>query len=536
MVNFEIKWSEPYKVQDKDGVDKWRRHWIIPPLNRSSFFNFWNRQKYKLWSEGFSVAKQDTEWVVYETKLCIENFKSFKGTPTPKVKEEDFWLPPYKVKNESGLRPWQVETISSLVPIINKFGAAVDGSELGTGKTFSAIGIVRELNCLFVVVCPKSIKHQWENVICNHFKLKDKLLGIINYELLIRGRPDSEIASYITNRKTHREKFTWKIPRNTIILWDESHRLKNFKTKNSKCCMEAFKQGYKMLFLSASLASTPLELRTVGTVLGLFKGASAYYQWCYDHGVSKGHWGLIFDNDPIKLKKIHRYIFIERGVRKKRDLIPNFPETEIIVDSYDLDEENTKKINQIYSEMKQELKIIEQKIKNDGESELTIRLRALQKTEILKIPLIEEMILDSVESGMSVVVFLNFSASIEALSKKLNVNCIYDGRVGDKKRLENIRKFQLNEEKILITNSGAAREGLNLGDEHGGFPRLSIISPNDSAQKMKQCLGRIHRENSKSKSVQKLIYISGTAEEDVMKNVQQKISNIDLIHDGDLKI
>jgi superfamily II DNA or RNA helicase len=535
-----IDWSNPFEWENKDGETFWRRIWLIPVEYRNGFFSYWKKNKFSLWKDGFSVYKdEDGDWYLAESQFSCDLFRDFQNKKVivqPITKEESFWTPLYNIKNKDGLKEWQIDSVSKLYGVIEKLGSAVDGSDLGTGKTFTAIGLVRELDIPYTVVCPKSVINQWNKVIKNHFNFSNKLKGVINYELLVRGRSDSNIASFIENKRTMRKKFVWKIPKNSIILWDEAHRLKNPKTKNSKVCIEAYKQGYKNLFLSATLASTPLELKTIGTCLKLFKGNKDYYEFLFKHGVQKGRFGLEFNNDKKSLKKIHKYIFEERGVRQKRDLIPNFPETEIIIDSYNLDEEDTKKINEIYSEMKKELLIIEQKIKNDNsENELTIRLRALQKTELIKIPLIEEMVLEGIESGMSVVVFLNFSASIDALAKRLNTTCIYDGR-NEKERQKNIELFQSNKENKLITNIGAAREGLNLGDEYGGFPRLTIISPNDSAQKMKQCLGRVHRENSKSKSVQKLIYISDTAEENVVENVKQKMNNIELINDGDLKI
>jgi len=885
MVNFEIKWSGSYKiVDDKDGMDKWRRHWIIPMEYRSAFFNFWSKNKFKLWSEGFSVTKQEDTWILLETKFSPENFKSFKGNPTPKVSEteEVFWLPPYKVKDTSGLRSWQIESVSSLIPIINKLGAAVDGSDLGchargqfilmadgktkkvedvvvddfimgwkgpqkvitlhrgkeqmvkikptkgesfvvninhiltlfvrnptkthkktgpfqrgtvinirvkdylnlskttknllnlmssdciecwktieqpfspyfigallgdgglsssavvtftsadsetwyeikkecekykwilgktnqeitkritnapnlfawlkevklkpiscenrfipniykicnidqrleilaglidtdgyygntnmysycskskklaedmmfiarslgffctfkqinkkccnngkwgvyyrvnicgninripcriirkkahsrrwkkdvlrrsfkvelldedeffgfsldgdgrfllddftithnTGKTYSAIGVVRELDCPFVVVCPKSIKHQWENVICNHFKLKDKLLGIINYELLIRGKSDSKIASYITNRKTHREKFTWKIPRNTIILWDESQKLKNFKTKNSKCCMEAFKQGYKMLFCSATIGTNPLELRTIGTVLGLFKGGPAYYQWCFEHGCSRGRFGIGFTEDiEIRskvLKKLHKDIFINRGVRLTRDTIPNFPECEIIADCYNMDDEDVKKINEYHKEMCEELKRLSMLVKRDTASELTAIIRERQKTELVKTPLMVEMVEEGIEQGMSVVVFVNFTETLNALSKRLNTKCIFDGKTSDKERQQNVDNFQSDKERVILVNVQSGGSGLTLGDITGKFPRLSLISPSYSAVVMRQVTGRIWRESSKTKSIQRIIFISDTVEERVCEIVKDKLDNLDLLNDGAL--
>jgi len=347
------------------------------------------------------------------------------------------------------------------------------------------------------------------------------------------------MASFVLSRESRRNKFVWKLPKSSVIIWDEAHRLKNWKTKSSKTCMEANRQGYKQMFLSATLASSPLELRTVGTCTKMFKTAKEYYTWAYAHGVYKGTWGLEFNNSSRVLKQIHQHLFEERGVRLLRDVIPNFPETEIIVNTYDMEEEATSKIRAIYDEMKKELKLIETKEKHDV-SEMAIRTRALQKTEMLKIPLIEELIQDGLDSGMSVVVFLNYSDSIDALAERLKTECVYDGR-NEKIRQKYIELFQENKERVLITNIGAAREGLNLGDEHGGHPRLALISPNYSVQKLKQALGRVHRENSKSKSIQRILYIADTQEDGVVDSVGQKLENLTLINNGtitdnDLKI
>jgi superfamily II DNA or RNA helicase len=539
----DIQWGDPYAV--KQGfTSKWRREWCIPNETLSGFFSFWKANRFKMLADGFTVTKSklNGKWFLYETKNNVSLFHGF----TPKATKCNTLLPntsphilsDYTLVKKDGLRPWQVGATEKLISSINKWGSAIDGSELGTGKTYSSCGVVRELDVPFIVVCPKPVIYQWNKVIDNHFGL-NKSLGIINYELLIRGRKDSNIASFVLNRESRRKKFMWKLPKNSIIIWDEAHRLKNWKTKASKVCMEAYKKGYRQVFLSATLASSPLDLRTVGICTKMFRTASEYYQWAYDHGVFKGEWGLEFNNSPAALKLIHQYLFEERGVRLLRDVIPNFPETEIIVNAYDMDEEETNKIREIYNEMKQELALIKSKAKND-ESEIAIRVRALQKTEMLKIPLIETMANEGIEAGMSVIVFLNFSDSIDALAKRFNTNCIYDGR-NENIRQKYIELFQSNKEPLLIANLAAAREGLNLGDEYGGHPRLTLISPNDSVTKLKQVFGRVHRENSKTKSIQKLIYVAHTQEEDVVENFGQKLENLTLINNGiitddDLKI
>lgn len=886
MIDFQISWSTPYKIHDyKDGIEKWRRHWIIPPEHRSSFFNYWSRSKFQLWGEGFSITKQENDWVLLETKLCVENFKPFKGTPPPKPTEDPqvFWLPPYEVKDKSGLRPWQEKSVSKLVSSINKYRCGIDGSDLGchakgqlilmangtlkkvediiegdiicgwkspqkvvrlhrgkqqmvkvipikgnpfivninhiltvvitnspkthkttggfrrgdvvdisikdfltlnkttqntmkllfssgidywkekkyeispyfvgsllgdggmskkgvvtftsndkevweeienegkrfswtfgktneditkritnssnlfswlrknnlfpikcedrfipfdyktggfnqrlqllaglidtdgwcskkcycftsksyklsedvlflaksvglaayikrtekkcytngkvgvywnvkisgntniipcrikrkivekriikkdalrrgfkiellnedeffgfsldgdgrfllgdftithnTGKTYVSCAVARELNMKMVIICPKAVMESWKRVIINHFHMKDRLIDIINYEQLRIGKRESKVASFIENRKTHREKFTWKISKDTLIIWDESQKLKNWKTKNSKTCVEAFKQGYKMLFCSATNATNPLELRTVGTVLGLFKGATAYYRWCYEHGVSKGRFGLEFTKDMVVrqriLRKLHTDIFVNRGIRLSRDTIPNFPESEVIADCYNMDDEDVKKINSYHKEMETELKRLKAQMKVDKASELTAILRARQQIELQKVPLFIDMIEEGIEEGMSVVAFLNFTETIRAISKRLNTDCIFDGKVGDIVRQQNVDDFQNGKQRVILVNIQSGGAGLSLHDIHGKNPRLTLLSPSYSAVLMRQATGRVWRDSSKSKSVQKIVFVAGTVEETVCENVQEKLKNLDLLNDGDLKI
>src|SRR5258708_10580094 len=105
MLHLEIQWSEPFQWENKDGDIMWRRFWKIPVEYRSVFFSFWNREKYRMWTEGYSISKVDNDWFLYETKTCVENFNQLCGEPIPKPPEEEFWIPPYKVQNKNDLRP-----------------------------------------------------------------------------------------------------------------------------------------------------------------------------------------------------------------------------------------------------------------------------------------------------------------------------------------------------------------------------------------------------------------------------------------------
>jgi len=540
MLNVTIQWSDPFQYEDSDGTKKWRRIWLIPVEYRPAFFDFWRGNKYKLWDEGFSVQKIENDWFLIETKISCALFKEFKGQPKPApAPEEQFWLPPYEVKDTTGLRTWQVDSVSKLVAAINHWGSAIDGSDTGVGKTYVACAVARELGMKILVVCPKSVMESWRRVVERHFKMKDQLEGIINYEQIRIGKKDNPFASYITNRKTHRDKLTWKISKDTLIIWDESQKLKNWKTKNSKTCVAAMKQGYRMMFCSATNATNPLELRTVGTALQLFKGSKQYYNWCYEHGVERGRWGMVFtENMTLRkkvLKKLHQDIFINRGCRLTRDTIPNFPESEIIADCYNMEDNDVKNINQIHDEMKKELNKLSNLVKRDSSSELTAILRARQKIELIKVPLFIDMIEEGLENGMSVVVFLNFTETLHAISKRLNTTCIFDGKTADKIRNQNVDDFQDDKQRVILVNLQSGGSGLSLHDLHGNFPRISLISPSYSAVLMRQSTGRIWRDDGKSKSVQKIVFVAGTVEEQVCQNVQEKLKNLDILNDGDMQ-
>ena len=531
MINLDIKWSDPVQIE-KNGDVTFQREWTITPSYLNQFFAYWKVNKLTLKSKGYGVVKREQGWILTQTN---DNPTLFKDPIEPKKKVEES-LPLYEVKNPDGLRAWQVGAVGKIVSSLKKWGAAVDGSDVGIGKTYTATAVARELNMDIMIVCPKAVKESWKRVIKNHFKMWGKCVGIINYEALRTGKTDNIFASYVRRRDTHRKEFVWKVPKNTLIIWDEAQKLKNAKTKNSEMCMAALKQGYKMVFCSATMATNPLELRTVGQCIQLFKNNKQYYEWAYAHGVVKGRFGMEFRGNVDALKKLSNDIFVNRGVRLNRDSIPNFPESQIIAECYEMDKEDQDKINSAYEEMQLELLKIEKLLKKDKKStELTAILRARQNVEMIKVPLFVEMVEDALENNMSIVVFCNFTETIEALSQRLNTKCIVNGESKyAKARQQNIDDFQADKQRVILINLAAGGAGLSLHDVTGKYPRLSLISPSYSAVNMRQATGRVWRDSAKSKSIQKIVFVSGTVEEKVCNSVNQKLANLDLLNDGDM--
>ena len=533
----DITWSPPYTVREGFAT-KWRREWCIPPAMLSGFFTFWKPNRFKMLADGFTVIKSERsgKWYLYETKDNAALFKVFGNSPTKaKAKPEDnFVLPTYTIKDPSGLRTWQVDAAGKLCSAINHWGSAIDGSDTGTGKTYTACAVARELGLKICVVCPKAVIKSWNKVIKKHFKMDSSLIGVVNYEKLRNGRKDSPIASYVLHRHKKRPTFEWKLPAKTLIIWDESHKLKNWKTKNSKTCQAAIKAGYPMLFCSATNATNPLEMRAVGLALKLFNNSNSYYAWATENGVYKGNWGLEFNDDPQILKRLNKQIFDQRGIRLRRDDIPNFPKCEVIAEVYNMDDEDAAKINETYADMERELAKLAKLVKKDPTMEAVVQLRMRQQVELIKVPLFVEMIEEAIEEGFSVVVFVNFTDTLTAIAARLKTTCIFDGKTSDKVRDRNVELFQEDKERVILVNIQSGGAGLSLHDLNGNFPRMSIISPTFSPIFMRQTLGRIWRDDAKTKSIQRIVCVANTVEEDVCRNVQQKLNNLDLLNDGDL--
>jgi superfamily II DNA or RNA helicase len=405
-----------------------------------------------------------------------------------------------------------------------------------SGKTYTAIGVAREMGMKIAVVCPKAVINSWKRAITNHFKLKYEF--VLNYESVKTGKYKDIGVWQDVSRTSNKQFFKWNLPKNTLIIFDESHKLKGHGTQNSEMALEAKKQGYHILCCSATNAVDPVELKTVGLILGVYKRGK-WRAFLEEHGCEQGRFGWEFNGDKNILKKLHHDLFIERGVRLSKRDIPNFPDCDTIVEAYNMDDKSEKDINEAYAEMERELTLLRIKCKNTKEyqiNSMVIQLRARQRAELIKVPLLVEMAEDAIESGMSVVIFLNFSESVKALSKRLKTNCIVWGENKGDERQRNIDAFQADTERIIIVNVKAGGAGLSLHDLNGQFARMSLISPTPSAVDLRQALGRIHRDGAKSKALQKIIFVANTEEEKTCEKVKLKLENLDTINDGDVLI
>lgn len=421
-------------------------------------------------------------------------------------------------------------------------GVACDQSETGTGKSYVAAWIAKNLNSPVVIVCPKIMIPAWTKVL-SYFGIKAHCL--INYEKLIRG--NTEHLSFKDGKDNGPSDYTINFPKNSLVILDEVHKCKSATSKNSDFLIKLKMDGYKSLLLSATSATNPLEMKAFGFATTLHN-LTSYRQFITDSGAYVGRYGgfqidLQSQKTVEAMSNIHDKLFnlykvSSRMTRKMFDKI--FPDNHVMVECFDMGT-NTDKINRVYQQMESELAALEESSVNYSQHHFAIMTKARRMAELLKVPTMVEMIEDWYDEGISPVVFVNFTDTVEAIEKQLAKNRKFDGKIArivggqsDKVRQKDIELFQSDNKRIMIANLAAGNAGVSLHDLNGNYPRGSIISPSYSAINLLQALGRIHRAEGKTKCIQKVMFAAGTIEEDACKRVQSKLNNLECLNDGDL--
>lgn len=404
-------------------------------------------------------------------------------------------------------------------------GAALDASSTGCGKTLVGAEIAAQLGQPTLLVGLKGSLPMWER------ELKDRganVLGVVNYEKLRTGKTPHGVWA-------GRKIWNWKVPDDTFILWDEVQKCKGLDTQNSKMLLGA--KRFTNLMMSATAAKDPTEMRALGYILGLHN-LRDFWQWCKKNGCHAGSFGglefggqLNVDYDEI-LARIHYQIFPEHGSRLTlADMAAHFQETQIITTPLEFGSE----IARLYAEMEAELgdlaEIMTSDSKHPAAQALVAKLRARQKVELCKVPLMIEMTEDLLREGRSVAIFVNFNATIEALNKRLVGAKIISGKAKEP-RHEVERAFLADECRLVILNSQAGGASLSLHDLHGNYPRTAIISPDWSPDKILQVIGRVNRAAGKTPSQQHILFAAGTVEVEVKDKVEIGMNNIGIINDG----
>jgi len=369
-------------------------------------------------------------------------------------------------------------------------------------------------------------------------------VNIINYEMLRTGRTQYGIwrdAGFAYSRAV---KF---------LVLDEAHRCKGRDSDASELMRAAKRQGVPTMALSATLADTPMDMDALGLLLELHQGFRpprtlrnphplSFNQWAAKHGCSKPALDLDFDfygsesTKKTHMANIHAELFPKRGVRTRIDDIPGFPDQQVTAELYSMDAD---RINFLYVIMREAMAKLAARTENYAGGAMTDLLAARQEVELLKVPVFVSIAQDAIAQGMTVLIFVNFRATLYELCSRLNTDCFIDGtqmgEAGARRREANRLRIQNDEARVMIGINEAAGVGIDLHDVTGKHPRLGLGSAPWSAKTVKQLIGRPCRAGAKSKSLFRFIFADGTDENRMHKKLASKLDCLDALNDGDLQ-
>lgn len=475
------------------------------------------------------------------------------------------------------LRPHQVQPAADLIHLLSREGNAVDLSDTGTGKTYVATYVAKQLGKPTLAVVPKISKTSWKKAAA-HFGDE---ISVVGYEELRMGRSgfgqwennppagfrneryfkcqccqlvvdmDKYQPCYVHPIGIHcieEKKKPWRYgkfnfaPEIKFVIFDEVHRCCGIKSRNADMLIAATRQGISTLSLSATAACGPLQMRALGYNLGLHR-LHNFYDWSRRYGCGKldgipgWHWLAGEDRQKEFMTKLHHELIPEHGVRVRVNDIPGFPERTITVEQFDLDEAG--KIEHIYKTMASSLTALKERACLDASADhpLTKHLRQKQEIELLKVPLAVELAQDYVAKGYSVGLFINFAQTMAELRRRLNCNCFIDGSpAGIKHRDGMIDRFNADAERVILANNEAGSAAWSGHDLHGNFPRIGLVMPPLSARSFKQLVGRFHREGGKTHCFYKVLLAAGTSEVKIFEKLGKKVDNLDALNDGDFQV
>jgi hypothetical protein len=543
-------WSSPVKRHIQGRGDMYLR--TADELD-GDFWGLWCDHKDDIKKLGISVSK-DEDTGQFTAKWWS---KEYHEAPEPENIVFSWEVGQHMVRTDLSfdhvpefqlLRPYQIPAAGTLLEALHRFKGAIDSSDVGLGKTYTAIATAKALGLNVGVVCPARVVSKWTDTVIDVFDMEPEF--VLSYNKIRTGGHDKFISRHERPwRGKTKVTFKWNTCAPVLVIFDEVHECSGHDSLNSKILEAAIADPYmKVLGLSATLANSPLMMDAIGKMLGLHQGRD-FWDWCLKHGARPGRFGgLQFDSRWPRaqqgLRSIHSQIYPYRGARLLRSQLKDqLPKNDIIVEVVDTPDTLPKFIQRQLDlvDEKEAQDFLNAEEKEQEVSALTINTRDRQRCELRKTVSMFEQATELLDAGRSVLVFLNFSESIVAFkdllaSHKTYKDLWYRELVGGlgKKADQVIKDFQTNKVRLLVIQTDAGSESIDLHDTDGNFPRGTVISPGYSARKLIQALGRVDRNGAKSDCIQYIIFTTDKVEKRAAMLVQGKLNNLALLNDGDI--
>ena len=407
--------------------------------------------------------------------------------------------------------------------------------DMGLGKTTSAVIASLESKARkILIVCPASLKINWEREIRNYSDRKVLIVEgrkwgstfdfyIINYDI---------IKNYHTTDKSE-DSDDYKLLVNAnfdLAIVDEAHYISNATANRTRLLNDVLETIPKVWLLTGTpMTSRPINyfnlLKIVESPLTL--NWQAYVRrYCKGYQFNVGNrkvWNTSGASNLDELRERTKNLVLRR---MKTDIL-DLPEKIVTPVFVEL-------TSKMYDEELEEFTRISTDKKND--ETISVTLNRLMKIRQLiayeKIPYTCEIIDRCLEQGKKVIVFTNFTMSLDMIHEKYKKNSVtLDGRMNKEKRQDNVDRFQNDDKiKIFIGNIKAAGVGITLTAAEVVIMNDLSFVPADHSQGE----DRAYRYGQKNSVLVYYPVFENTVEKIIYNILQKKKNVIDqVMGDGD---
>lgn len=466
---------------------------------------------------------KDAKALVYQGARLPAGLVPFAALPwswEDAVQQAKLGIAPKGWKGEDPyeLRPHQTQAGQAIVAAL---GAKLPGfllaDEVGLGKTLSAwLGVqlvARKMGAQrIVIVCPLSVQAHWRETLRRQGSEVGEVL-IINYERL--GKLfELDAGVKVKSKKGLARRGS--AAETDIIVFDESHKLKNPLAARSKLGAKLVSSSKFVLWLSATAGQTPLELSYLAPLLAKGTGSKArdltdFEGWCQQQGfkLKKGAYGAwTWDGDLDDCRRLAQLLFEGKtplALRRRPQEIAGWPEISRSLWPQELNPQEQSLYQEEWALFRSALITLQSGapvVKSTGPKTgkglggLVAALRFRQKSSLLRVDATVDFALDLLEQGIKPAISCAFVETMNAIATKLEAKkkvCarIYGGQSANEREAERLR-FQKGQADIALFT---IEEGISLHQgEYEDVPRSLLIHDlRWSAIQMAQIEGRTHR-------------------------------------------
>jgi Helicase conserved C-terminal domain len=420
--------------------------------------------------------------------------------------------------------PHQIRNSEALLAAVRRYGVAADFSEPGVGKTLTSLLVAKQLDRPTLVVGPKISKTAWERT--------GDASGVphcyLGWEKLRAGNTGA--GQFSGSGRSRQWKFS---PEVGFVILDEFHRAGGDRTDNSFIAKAIRDQRIPGLLLTATPAQDPLRMRALGYLLGLHNWRDFWF-WCQSRGCHKLPFGgLGFTKNETRAARVLALLAQQmqpRMVKTRLSEVRPANTAQISPVLVDVDEQREA------ARLAEEIRAEYLRLKESAEllSAASAWQKARQAMELLKVPCFAERAKDRVEAGCTVLIFVQYRKTLEALHAIFPSAGLIHGDVEQPERQRVMDEMAADRLHMCLLQSDAGGESISLNDVTGKRLRVTLMSPVPRARQAKQIFGRTDRVNNKSPALIEIVLAAGTDEDRIQRNLERSLQNLETLTDADM--